>query len=260
MAIPKVIHYCWFGGKPLPDLAVKCIASWKKFFPDYEIREWNESNYDVHKVPYTHEAYEAGKYAFVSDYARFDILYKEGGVYFDTDVEVIRDMTDIIERGNFMGCEKAARKGSPAEMLGVAPGLGLGVNPGLGLLKTIIEYYQRIHFLNPDGTFNTKTIVYYTSRILCEFGLVNTPDIQYVGDVWIYPKDYFAPKDVDTKQLVITENTRSIHHYDASWAEWYNKANGERAPKLKRMFGKRLGGAINMAIYVFQRWCMFWRR
>ena len=103
--IPKIIHYCWFGGKPLPKSAIKCIKSWRKFFPDYEIKEWNESNFDVNMMTYTREAYAAQKYAFVSDVARFWILYREGGVYFDTDVEVIAPMNDIIESGPFMGVE-----------------------------------------------------------------------------------------------------------------------------------------------------------
>ena len=93
--IPKVIHYCWFGGNPLPNIAVKCINSWKKYFPDYEIIEWNESNFDLFSCDYCREAYDAKKWAFVSDYARFKILYEHGGVYFDTDVEVIKSMDDI---------------------------------------------------------------------------------------------------------------------------------------------------------------------
>ena len=105
--IPKTIHYCWFGGKPLPKSARKCIASWRKFFPDYVIKEWNESNFDVKMVPYTAEAYAAKKYAFVSDFARFWILHREGGVYFDTDVEVIRPMDDILERGAFLGMDSS---------------------------------------------------------------------------------------------------------------------------------------------------------
>lgn len=103
--IPKIIHYCWFGRGPLPELAQKCIASWKKYLPDYEIKEWNEDNFDVNIIPYTAEAYQAKKYAFVSDYARFWIMYHYGGIYFDTDVEVIRPMDDIVANGNFMGFE-----------------------------------------------------------------------------------------------------------------------------------------------------------
>ena len=133
--IPKIIHYCWFGGNPLPPLAKKCIASWKKYLPDYEIRQWDESNYDVNKIPYIKEAYAAKKFAFVSDYARFDILYNYGGIYFDTDVEIISPLDCIISAGSFMGCENKATPGATPNKLGVAPGLGLGVNPGRGRIR-----------------------------------------------------------------------------------------------------------------------------
>ena len=169
--IPKVIHYCWFGRNPLPSLAIKCIESWRKYLPDYEIKEWNEDNFDVNIIPYTQEAYQVGKYAFVSDYARFWILYKYGGVDFVAGVGVIKAMGDIIARGPFMGCEKDVSDTSVASVapglgLGVNPGLGLGVNPGLGLYKEILEMYSKLSFVNKDGTYNQKTIVQYTTEIL----------------------------------------------------------------------------------------------
>jgi len=204
--IPKVIHYCWFGRNPLPPLALKCIESWKKFLPDYEIKEWNEDNFDVNMIPYTKEAYEAKKYAFVSDYARFWILYHYGGLYFDTDVEVIRNMDDIIARGPFMGCEGEASDTSVAS-----------VAPGLSFYKEMLELYSTLHFINPDGTYNQKTIVAYTTEMLCNYGLKNTNEMQECAGMWIYPKDYFCPKDYYTGKLLLTENSMSIHHYDASW-------------------------------------------
>ena len=135
--IPKVIHYCWFGRNPLPPLALKCIESWKKFFPDYEIKEWNEDNFDINIIPYTKEAYEAKKYAFVSDYARFWILYQYGGVYFDTDVEVIKDMRPLVVCGNFMGKEIGAlmKTKNGNEVACVNPGLGLAASKGNLFLK-----------------------------------------------------------------------------------------------------------------------------
>ncbi|MDY4758899.1 MAG: glycosyltransferase, partial [Bacteroidaceae bacterium] len=194
--IPKIIHYCWFGRNPLPESAKKCIASWRKNLPDYEIKEWNEDNFNVNIIPYTKEAYEVKKYAFVSDYARFWILYHHGGIYFDTDVEVIRPMEEIIRRGPFMGREAGAfvknicnanAIGEESETaLGVAPGLGLGVNPGLGLYKEFLDLYNGLNFTNTDGTLNTKTIVCYTTEILLKHGLDgnnNTP--QEVAGVWI---------------------------------------------------------------------------
>lgn len=212
--IPKVIHYCWFGRNPLPELAVKCIASWKKFLPEYEIKEWNEDNFDVNIIPYTTEAYHAKKYAFVSDYARFWILYHYGGIYFDTDVEVIRPMDDIIARGPFMGCEKDA---SNTTVASVAPGLGLGVNPGLGLYNEILEMYLPLHFRREDGSYNLKTVVQYTTELLCRHGMIATNDIQQVAGVWIYPKEYFCPINYETSKCCITKNTYTIHHYAASW-------------------------------------------
>ena len=215
--IPKIIHYCWFGGNPLPESAKKCIASWKKYLPDYEIKEWNEGNFDVNIIPYTSEAYKVKKYAFVSDYARFWVLYKYGGLYFDTDVEVIKNMDDIIAKGPFMGCESEAQVGATPAQIGVAPGLGLGVNPGLGLYGELLAQYDGKHYILPDGTFNPETVVAITTELLCQKGLINTSEVQQVDGVWIYPKDYFCPKDYLTKQLHITEHTYSIHHYDSSW-------------------------------------------
>ena len=213
--MPKIIHYCWFGRKPLPELAIKCKQTWEEYFPNYKIKEWNEDNFDVFCTQYTKEAYEAKKYAFVSDYARFWILYRYGGLYFDTDVEVIRNMDDIVDKGPFMGCERDIS--DETTTLAVAPGLGLGVNPGLGLYKEILDMYETLSFYNPDGTYNQKTVVAYTTEILCKHGLKAMRGTQECAGVWIYPKDYFCPLDYVSKQLVITDNTRTIHHYSASW-------------------------------------------
>ena len=214
--IPKIIHYCWFGGNPLPDMAKKCIKSWKKYFPDYEICEWNESNFDLKSCDYCREAYQAKKWAFMSDYARFWILYNYGGLYFDTDVEVIRDMSEIVNRGAFMGCE-AVNKCATGLGLGVNPGLGLGVNPGLGLYKEILDFYHTIHFANEDGTLNEQTVVFYTTNILKKHGLQDVEKIQNIAGVYIYPAEYFCPMNYGTGKLTITKNTVSIHHYSASW-------------------------------------------
>lgn len=213
--IPKIIHYCWFGRNPLPELAQKCIASWRKHLPDYEIKEWNEDNFDVNIIPYTAEAYAMKKYAFVSDYARFWILYKYGGLYFDTDVEVICPMDDIIAKGAFMGCETDIMKG--ATDVAVAPGLGLGVNPGLGLIKEMLELYKTLHFEFRPDIRSQQTIVHITTRILQKYGLENLKVPQLVKDIWIYPSDYFCPINVTTNRLHITSNTRTIHHYAGTW-------------------------------------------
>lgn len=231
--IPKVIHYCWFGGNPLPSLAEKCIASWRKYLPDYEIKRWDESNFDVNIIPYTKQAYEAKKYAFVSDYARFWILYNYGGIYFDTDVEVIRPMDDIIAAGPFMGCESQSTKGQTPSKLNVNPGLGLATGPNNTILGNLLDLYKKLKFKLEDNTLNTTTIVTYTSNYLSKYGLKNIPEKQTIDDITIYPKDFFCPMDYVTSLLNITDNTRTIHHYSASW-------HGKRE-KLY-LFAKRLLG------------------
>lgn len=222
--IPKIIHYCWFGGKPLPELAQKCIASWKKFLPEYEIKEWNEQNFDVGMISYTAEAFEAKKYAFVSDFARFWILYHHGGLYFDTDVEVLRSLEDITSRGAFMGCESTVEG---ATALSVAPGLGLGCNPGLLFYSEMIEIYSRQHFRKLDGSLNFRTVVEYTTELLIEFGLKNINEIQFVADIYIYPVEYFSPMNMITNKLEVTENTYTIHHYAGSWISKRQKIKGK---------------------------------
>ena len=208
--IPKIIHYCWFGGKPLPELAQKCISSWKKFLPDYEIKEWNETNYDVRKISYISQAYDVKKYAFVSDYARFDILYHFGGVYFDTDVEIIKKMDTLIEQGSFIGIEKGRK---PL----LAAGLGIASPAATKIYKEILDSYQVDSFINPDGTYNLRTVVERVSDIFLCHGYTLSDSIQEVADTKIYPSEYFCPKNPDTGELHISECTYAIHHYDGSW-------------------------------------------
>lgn len=209
--IPKKIHYCWFGGSPLPELAIKCIESWKKYCPDYEIIEWNEKNFDISKCSYIKEAYEAKKWAFVSDYVRYDVLYNYGGLYFDTDVEIINSIEKIIQNNSFMGFEKINN------FLGVNPGLGFGTIPNLVFYKEILDYYNKIHFVNKDGSYNKTTIVEYTTKILEKYGLKKENIIQEINGITIYPTEYFCPMNYETGNIIITDKTISIHHYTSSW-------------------------------------------
>ena len=241
MSIPKIIHYCWFGGKGLPESAEKCIDSWKKFFPDYEIKEWNESNFDINYCDYTKEAYEAKKWAFVSDVARFKILHENGGLYFDTDVEVIKPFDDIISSGAFMGVESD-------KDCTVAPGLGLGVEAGNQFYKEMLDLYCKRHFKLKDGNFDTTTIVHYTTSKMKSYGLKKSMYVQKVCDINIYPKRFFNPKGGVDGKLVITEETYSIHHYDASWfskEENYAKSVIEKCGKF---LPKKIAGHIGCFI------------
>lgn len=205
--IPKIIHYCWFGHNPKPELAEKCISSWKQFLPGYEIKEWNESNYDVNKIPYTAQAYREKKYAFVSDYARFDILYRYGGVYFDIDVEIIKPLDQIL-KNPFAGLE------SPGA---VAAGLGLSSPAANPIYREILDDYEKRQFIKSDGTHDLTTVVKIVSDIFKKHGLTEKNEIQNIAGIMVYPAEYFSPKNFGTQELNITKNTYSIHWYDASW-------------------------------------------
>ena len=244
MNLPKTIHYCWFGGKPLPASARKCIASWRRYLPDYEIKEWNESNFDVNIIPYTREAYEAKKYAFVSDYARFWILYRYGGLYFDVDVEAISSFDDIVAQGPFMGFEVDG--GIGRDSMAVAPGLGLGVNPGLGLMKEMLDLYATLHFRLPDGTLNLHTVVEYTTDVLRQHGLQDIAGIQDVAGVRIYPTAYFCPVSVADGKLRLSVETHSIHHYAQSWQSPLRKYGRKVAIRLG---GKNFKDKLKRWIY-----------
>lgn len=229
--IPKVIHYCWFGGKPLPKDAERCISSWNKFMPDYQIKQWDESNFDIDSIPYTREAYNAKKYAFVSDYARFWIMYHYGGIYFDTDVEVVKPIEDIIANGNFMGAEQ-----QDDNNITVNPGLGFGMKKNSSIIYDLMKIYQNSRFICEDGTVKVKNIVEITTNYLKENGLVNTNKTQQCCGCTIYPKDYFCPIDYDTKELKITRNTRTIHHYAESWVPLSTKIKNN----IGRVCGKKI--------------------
>lgn len=226
--IPKVIHYCWFGYNELPPLAKKCIASWRKFLPDYEIKEWNEDNFDVNSIPYTAQAYKHKKYAFVSDYARFKILYEHGGIYFDTDVEVIKPLDDILENGTFFGLENES-------FFACNPGLGFASEPKFHLLKEMLDLYVKMQFETESGELNKKTIVEHFSETLISKGLQPTPGITEFEGASFYPAEYFCPKPSEFGKIQITETTHTIHHYAASWID----SKQHFANLMIRIFGKK---------------------
>ncbi len=226
--IPKVIHYCWFGGKKIPKEYQYYISSWKRKCPDYRIVEWNESNFDLNLCSYIKEAYECQKWAFVSDFARFWILYNEGGVYLDTDVELVKGLDKLIDKGPFMGQEAGTR--------GVAPGLGLGVEKGNPLYKRIIDYYMKQRFVNKDGTINTYTVVQRVTDIMKEYGYTPSDRIQKIEGIYIYPPEYFCPYNAVTAEMNITPKTISIHHYAASWFP--------KTVRIKNVIKKKIGAGF----------------
>lgn len=205
--IPKVIHYCWFGGNPLPDLAKQCIESWKKYCPDYEIKEWNENNFPLNYCAYVREAYEAGKWAFVSDVARLYALVTEGGIYMDTDVEVIKPLDDLLNYEAVSGFESETQ---------IPTGLMASI-PDQILFKELLKDYDTIHFKRSDGTYNLETNVTKITRICLKYGLKQDNTLQTVQGFTLLPKDYLCPKNHETKDITITKNTLTIHHFDGSW-------------------------------------------
>lgn len=208
MSIPKIIHYCWFGKKPKPELAQKCLKSWKKFCPDYEILEWNEDNFDVATAPqYVQQAYERGRWAFVSDYVRLKALVEMGGVYMDTDVEVIKPLDPYLEHEAFAGFENESS---------IQTGL-LACENGFELFQTFLEYYSTAVFVHPDGTVDTTTNVQILSEICKKHGFVPNGKHQQVQGLTIYPKDVFCPVEYDTMKLKKTRRTVTIHWFSGSW-------------------------------------------
>lgn len=209
MTIPKVIHYCWFGNNPKPKVIQDCIESWKKYCPDYEIKEWNELNYDVNKTKYTQLAYKSKKYAFLTDYVRLDVLYNEGGVYMDTDVKLIKSIDDLVKKGNFMSFEKVGR---------VNTGVGFASEKGTSILKENLDYYNTHTFVDKNNNFDPEICVKITTQLLEKHGLdYKRNEQQEVENFTIYPSDYFSPKKMGTEQITITSNTYGIHLYASSW-------------------------------------------
>ncbi len=211
MAIPKKIHFCWFGGNPKPPLAEKCIQSWKKHCPDFEIIEWNEKNFDVTQNRYCREAYEAKKWAFVTDFARLKILYDQGGIYFDTDVEMIRPIDDLLELPCFLGIERSTR------CVEVATGLGLGAEVRHPLMGEMLADYEDLPFLREDGTFDLTTCTVRNTRILRRHGYRDQDITQDLGSARVFSSEYFSPMEMESGILKKSRNTRTVHHYSLSW-------------------------------------------
>ena len=209
--IPRIIHYCWFGGNPLPQSAQRCIASWRKFMPDCEIREWNEQNFDVNAHPYTRAAYAAGKYAFVSDFARYKILEEWGGIYFDTDVEAVAPIDDMLQLGAFMGLEDA----QPPT---VSSGLVMAVETHHPIIQEMLEFYDAQAKDDSTAMLDMGIVVSGMTEIFIRHGFVRENRYQEVAGVALYPSEYFDPMDNATGRIKKTPNTRTIHRYDRTWS------------------------------------------
>lgn len=228
--IPKKIHYCWFGRGEKPKLAKKCIASWKKYCPDYEIIEWNEDNFDVNMNPYTKMCYEQKKYAFLSDYVRLLVVYEHGGIYFDTDVEVINNIDFLLNEKAFIGFEI---DGTEKQSGIVNTGQGFGAFPRNLAVKAMIEEYHGL--LNKKQESEGCPIL--NTRALTKLGLKKGKGVQKLQYITIYPSEYFNPYESTTGRLNKTNNTLSIHWYSGSWLSVTQRIRGRISKPLHRLFG-----------------------
>lgn len=226
--IPKIIHYIWLGGNPLPKIAEECIESWKKYCPDYEIKRWDESNLNIDCCEYCRQAYDAKKYAFASDVARFDVLYKEGGIYLDIDVKLLKPLDEFLVNECFMGFEHKEA---------LAPGLIMGCAKGNSVVAELFDSYKNDKFVLENGELNLKTICIRTTDYLVDKGLQLDNTRQNVGGVEVYPTEYFCPLSPITNKKEITDNTYAIHLY---YSSWYSKK-----AKLKKFTKKTLNFITN---------------
>jgi Glycosyltransferase sugar-binding region containing DXD motif len=224
--IPKVIHYCWFGKNKMPALGVKCMDSWKKFLPEYELRLWNEDLFDVHSIPYVLEAWHARKYAFVTDYVRLYVLYHFGGIYMDTDVEVVKNLDDLLYLPGFSGFE--SDKDIPTGII--------ACEPNNEWAKEQLNWYEGKHFLKVDGSADLTSNVQIISDNMAANGFILKNSYQvYKSCMHIFSKDYFCPKS-RSGMITLTSNTYCIHHFAASWLPFHLQ--------LKRFFFQSILGSV----------------
>lgn len=237
--IPKIIHYCWFGRGEMSELALRCIASWHQHMPDWEYKLWNEDNFDVNSTPYTKEAYEAKKYAFVSDYVRLWALYNEGGVYLDTDVEVFKSFDALLTWNAFAGFE-----GSKHLPVGTCVMASRAVGEWV---KEQLDAYTERHFIKGDGTFDLTTNVQYMTTLMLSSGFIANGKEQDYKDLHVFPVEYFSPRQT-TGEYVRTENTCCDHLGVGSWAE---KGGGWKAFLGKLLGQKMMVGMIKLKRKLF---------
>lgn len=221
--IPKIIHYCWFGRNPKPRLAERCIKSWRKYCPDYEIIEWNEDNFDISVAPlYVRQAYDARKWAFVTDYVRLWAMTRYGGIYMDTDVEVVKPLDRFLCHKAFSGFEDDTH---------IPTGI-MACEKDFPLFLELMRYYDTARFLDEEGNPITTTNVTIISDICLKAGLIPNNQFQVVQEFALYPKDYFCPISYDAYKLEKTKNTSTIHWFSGSWQS-QSERETRRADVLK---------------------------
>lgn len=245
--IPKVIHYCWFGKKPLPESALRCISSWKKHCPEYVIKRWDESNFSIKKAPtYVKQAYKMKKWAFVTDYVRLWIVYNYGGVYLDTDVELIKPLDSLLIYDAFFGFQDLLGNN---KKIYIATGLGFGSVEKHLLVNKLMRSYDKLVFIKKDGAIDMTSCPILNASIFEEWGFVLNGNTQYINNVRVLSCDYLCPMNYPEKRLLITENTISIHHFDASWHKYGRK----RQLTLGYLFSSLKHKSVNLTKIGFKK-------
>jgi hypothetical protein len=230
--IPKKIHYMWLGRKKIPYTLERCIESWRKYCSDYEIIEWNEDNYDLTRHLYMTQAYENVAYGFVPDYARIDILYQEGGIYMDTDVELIKNIDDMLYQEAFCGVEKWQV---------VNFGGCSGAVRGHPMLQKFLSMRKNIRFIDSKGNLNKNTCGFYDTQVILDEGYIMNGKTQYVNGINVYAYDYFHPYDYMSGESNITTHTYSIHHFNGGWLDdETKKTNIVTAQNFNRLYNECL--------------------
>lgn len=227
--IPKIIHYIWLGGKELPPIAKKCIASWQKYCPDYEIKRWDESNLDLDKYQFVKDALDAKKYAFASDVLRTDVLYNNGGIYFDIDVELLKPIDEFLSHDCFMGFETSNL---------LNPGLILGTIAQNQDLQNILEIYKKTTF--DINNLRNLTVCEIFTQYYEQKGLVRQNKTHQIENTVFYASEYFSPKSLTDGVIRKTKNTVAIHHYCASWVKKSTRITSKIKQFIKRILGEKL--------------------
>ena len=225
--ISKKIHYCWFGGNPKPKLYRRCIASWHRFCPDYEIIEWNEDNFDLTRHPYLQWCYDHGKWAFLCDFARLLILKEQGGIYVDADVEMVKPPEALREYDAFLGFENESW---------IATGLGIGCVPEHPVTDALLQPYLQMKPAE-DGSYKLTPCPRLNTEALLPYGLKQDGTRQQVCGAEILPAEYLNPYDDPTGRLNKTENTFSIHWFGKSWMSKKTVLRSRLTRPIHRIFG-----------------------
>ncbi|MCQ2082678.1 MAG: glycosyl transferase [Lachnospiraceae bacterium] len=238
MAIPKIIHFCWLSGDPYPDLVQRCIQSWKDKLPDYEIKLWNKDSFDIHYVPWVEQACEVKKWAFAADYIRLYALYNYGGIYLDSDVEVLKPFDDLLDRSYFFGREHTPDRIDASHIVEAAT---FGAEPRLPLIKKCLDYYEGRNFRISENAVDTTVLPHIMANVFAKENVLKD----------LLPMDYFSPKNTRTQIVEATANTYSVHHFNGSWYSLAQRKHVDMRIRLCKKFGENLGTILSTIYAVF---------